>query len=184
MKNENKDIKLKEYLAQIGFNDDDIDYILKYTINEIDRDILHEKIKYLIYLGLEARQIRIIIEEDLTFATESLELIKYNGDLLKKYLNEQELICALEVTPELLTVEKGCLEQNINLLKLVIDKEDYLKIIMQDRGEILTYKPDYLSDKFTFFVKNGLKDKILNIIIQNIEIFDLDNDEIDIKSLK
>ena len=58
MKNENKDIKLKEYLAQIGFNDDDIDYILKYTINEIDRDILHEKIKYLIYLGLEARRRR------------------------------------------------------------------------------------------------------------------------------
>ena len=33
-------------------------------------------------------------------------------------------------------------------------------------------------------MKIQYKDKILNIIIQNIEIFDLDNDEIDIKSLK
>ncbi len=55
---------------------------------------------------------------------------------------------------------------------------------MQDRGEILTYKPDYLSDKFSFFINNGLKDQILKIIIENVEIFDLENYEINLEELK
>ena len=59
-----------------------------------------------------------------------------------------------------------------------------LKIVIEDRGELLTYKPDYLSDKFTFFVSEGLKESILKIIIDNVEVFDLDNDEIDIEELK
>ena len=81
-------------------------------------------------------------------------------------------------------MKHGELEQNINLLKLVIDNEEYLKIIMQDRAEILTYRPNYLSDKLSFLINNGLKEKILTIIIQNVEIFDLDNNEIDIEKLK
>ena len=59
-----------------------------------------------------------------------------------------------------------------------------MKIIIQDRGEILTYKPDYLSDKFSFLINNGLKENILKILIENIEIFELDNDEINIEDLK
>ncbi len=175
---------IKQYLNKIGFSSDDIDSILEYTTNEIDRNVLHEKIKYLISLGLNATQIRIIIEEDLTFITEELELIKDNVEVLKKYLNEDEIKNALEVTPELLTMKKGELQQNIRLLNIVIENEEYLKIIIQDRGEILTYKPDYLSDKFSFLINNGLKDKILDILIQNIEIFDLENEEINLKKLK
>lgn len=175
---------IENYLEKIGFDKEDIDSILEYTTNEIDRKVLHEKIKYLISLGLNATQIRIVIEEDITFITEELELIQNNGELLKKYLNEDEIKIALEVTPELLTMKKGELEQNIRLLNLVIENDEYLKIIMQDRGEILTYKPNYLSDKLSFFINNGLKDKILDIIIQNIEVFDLENEEIDLKKLK
>lgn len=81
-------------------------------------------------------------------------------------------------------MKTGELEQNIRLLKLVIENEEAQKIILQDRGEILTYKPDYLSDKFSFFINNGLKENILKIIIENVEIFDLDNDEINIEELK
>ena len=181
---ENKDISIEEYLKKIGFDDEDISCILEYASNEIDRKVLHEKIKYLISLGLEARQIRIVIEEDITFVTEELEVIMANGEILKKYLNSEELKNALEVTPELLSMKKGELEQNIRLLSLVVENKEAQKIIFQDRGEILTYKPDYLSDKFSFFINNGLKENILKIIIEDVEIFDLENDEINIDELK
>lgn len=179
-----EEISIEDYLKKIGFDNEDIENILEYASNEIDRKVLHEKIKYLISLGLDARQVKIVIDEDLTFVTEELELIKSNGEILKKYLDKEEIKNALEVTPEFLTMKENELEQNINLLKLVITNKEAFKIILQDRGEVLTYKPDYLSDKFSFFVKNGLKDNILKIIIENVEIFDLDNDEIDLELLK
>lgn len=181
---EKQEITIKEYLRKIGFDEEEISSILEYASNEIDRKVLHEKIKYLISLGLDARQIRIVIEEDITFVTENLETIVQNGDILKKYLNEEEIKNALEVTPEFLSMKKGELEQNIRLLNLVVEDRESQKIIIQDRGEILTFKPDYLSDKFSFFINNGLKDQILKIMIENVEIFDLENDEINIEELK
>lgn len=179
-----ENITINDYLKKIGFEKEDIEYLLEYASNEIDSKILHEKIKYLISLGLNARQIRIIVEEDITFVTEELELIKNNGEILKKYLDLEEISNALEVTPELLTMKENDLERNIKLLSLVITDKEALKIILQDRGEIVTYKPDYLSDKFSFLVNNGLKENILKIIIENVEIFELDNDEIDLEELK
>ncbi len=181
---EKQEITIKEYLRKIGFDEEEISSILEYASNEIDRKVLHEKIKYLISLGLDARQIRIVIEEDITFVTENLETIVQNGDILKKYLNEEEIKNALEVTPEFLSMKKGELEQNIRLLNLVVEDRESQKIIIQDRGEILTFKPDYLSDKFLFFINNGLKENILKIIIENVEIFDLDNSEINLDELK
>lgn len=180
----NKSISIQEYLRKIGFDNEEIDTILEYARNEIDRRILYEKIKYLISLGLDVRQIRIVIEEDITFVTEKLEIITENGEILKTYLNKEELKNALEVTPEYLTMPDGELERNIRLLNLVIPDKETQKLIIQDRGEILTYKSDYLSDKLSFFVKKGLKENILKIIIENVEIFELDNDEIDIEKLK
>lgn len=178
------EISIEEYLKKIGFDKEETEYIMQYANNEIDKKSLHEKIKYLISLGLDARQIRIVIEEDITFVTTELKLIMENGTILKDYLNEDEIKNALEVTPELLTMKKGDLEQNIRLLAILIPDEKVQKIIIQDRGEILTYKPDYLSNKFSFFVENGLKESILKIIIENVEIFDLENNEINIDELK
>ena len=179
-----ENIGINEYLKKIGFDEEEIEEILEYANSEIDRKVLHEKVKYLISLGLEARQIRIVLEEDLLFMTEDIEMIKENGAFLVTILDEEEIKNTIETTPEILTVKKEDLERNYNLLKLVIPDEESLKIVIQDRGELLTYKPDYLSDKFTFFVSEGLKDNILKIIIDNVEVFDLDNDEIDLEELK
>ena len=115
---EKQEITIKEYLRKIGFDEEEISSILEYASNEIDRKVLHEKIKYLISLGLDARQIRIVIEEDITFVTEELNIISSNGNVLKQYLNEEELKNAIEVTPELLSMKEGELEQNIRLLKI------------------------------------------------------------------
>lgn len=175
---------MKDYLLKLGFEPDDIDYILTYASSESDSKALQEKIDYLINLGLSIRQIRIIFEEDITFVTESLEHIKDNIETLEKYLSNDEIIDTLEITPELLNLEKGRIERNINLLKMLIPEDEILKVIIQDKGEILTYKTDYLSDKLSFLVKNGLKDNILKIILENIEIFEQDNSEINLEELK
>ena len=60
-----ENIGINEYLKKIGFDEEEIEEILEYANSEIDRKVLHEKVKYLISLGLEARQIRIVLEEDL-----------------------------------------------------------------------------------------------------------------------
>lgn len=179
-----ENIGIDEYLKKIGFEQEEIEEIVEYANSEIDKKVLHEKVKYLISLGLEPRQIRIILEEDLLFVTEEFNTIEANGNILLKYLNKEEIKNTLEVTPELLTLNAEELERNINLLKLVITNEETLKIVLQDRGELLTYKSDYLSDKLTFFVSQGLKENILKIIIENVEVFELDNDEIDVEELK
>lgn len=181
---ENKEVSLEEYLEKLGFDQDGIDNIMTYANNDIDKKSIHEKIDYLISIGLSPNAILNIIEEDLTFVTVDLEAIKENVETLQKYLNQEEYMEALELTPELLTMNNEDLEKNIKLIGILYPNIDTVKIIIQDRGEILTYKPDYLSKKLEFFINNGLKDRILNIIIENIEVFDLENDEIDIEELK
>lgn len=181
---ENDNVSISEFLEGIGFSQEDIDDILVYATNETDKKVLLEKLKYLVSIGYDADSITTILEEDITFMTEPLELIKANVAVLSKFLEPPEIIRATDVTPELLTIPEGELDKNISLIGILFNDIDTVKIIIQDRGEILTYKPDYLSDKLTFFVNNGLKNKILSIIIENAEVFDLDNNEIDVEELK
>jgi hypothetical protein len=53
-----------------------------------------------------------------------------------------------------------------------------------DRMEIFTYDPDYLSIRLAYLIKKALKYEIYNIIINNIEIFEENIEEIDIENLK
>ena len=64
--------------------------------------------------------------------------------------------------------------------------EETVNVILRDRIEILTYNTDYLSKRLAYLVENGLKDKIETIILSRIEIFDLEDDEIEfeVKDLK
>ena len=88
-------LSIEEYLKVVGFEPEDIEMIMEYGVNEIDKESLHEKIKYLISLGLDPRRIRIVIEEDITFVTEEISLIVNNGTFLKSILSEEELIDCL-----------------------------------------------------------------------------------------
>jgi len=179
-----KEANLEEYLKKLGFDQDGIENVLLYANNELDKKSIQEKIDFLISIGLNPNVILNIIEEDLTFVTVDLDTIKRNVETLQKYLNQEEFVEALELTPEFLTMNNEDLEKNIKLIGILYPNIDTVKIIIQDRGEILTYKPDYLSKKLEFFINNGLKDRILNIIIENVEVFDLENDEINIEELK
>lgn len=178
------ELSLEEYLNKLGFDEETTEMIMSYSVNDIDKEVLHEKIKYLISLGLDPRRIRIVIEEDMTFVTEEISVIVKNGEFLKGYLNPEELLDTLEVTPELLTVKEGYIEENIRLLNLIVTDKEVLKMLILDRGELLTFKPKYLSEKLSYLIENGLKDKLVKILIEEIEIFDLDNDEIDLDYLR
>lgn len=179
----NKD-ELKNYLKKIKFSDSSIEDILDIVHNDIDCNVLHEKIKYLISLGLEARVIRIIIEEDPMFIIEDVSQISKNVNILKKYINASDLLIIVEVTPEILTMKDNSLEENINLIKIVIQDEENLKIIIKDSSEILTYNTNYLVERLEFLIKNGLKEKMNDILLTNLEIFELDEAEINIQKLK
>lgn len=182
MKN-NKEI-LETFLKKIKFKDDEIIEILNLVDNDIDIQALFDKIRFLADLNLHKRVIRIIVEENPFFLTDEISLIKENVSILNKYATLEEIAIILEVTPEILSMKQGDLEQNLKLIKIISNNEENFKIILKDRGEVLTYNPDYLSKKLEFLVKNGLKENIENIIISNMEIFDLENDEIDLKKLK
>ena len=177
-------LSIEEYLKVVGFEPEDIAMILEYGVNEIDKESLHEKIKYLISLGLDPRRIRIVIEEDITFVTEEISLIVNNGTFLKSIMSSEELIDCLEVTPELLTVKEGYIEENMKLLNLIVTDKEVLKMLILDRGELLTYKPKYLSEKLSYLIENGLKDKLIKILIEEIEIFDEENEDIDLDYLR
>ena len=51
-------------------------------------------------------------------------------------------------------------------------------------SEILSFNTNYLEKRLEFFIKNGLKDKIKNIILNRIEAFEDAEDEIDLEELK
>lgn len=176
--------KLKEYLSILGFEGKEIDGILEQVDTEIDVKMLHEKIKFLIKIGLDKNIIGIIIDENLLFLTSDLETIEKNVKVLQKYLSKDEVINAIEITPELITLLQNTLQTNLNMLNIIIEDSKLVKEIIINNGEILLYNTNYLQKRFEFFIKNGLKEKIRSFIIENIELFDVEENEIDIEELK
>ena len=50
--------------------------------------------------------------------------------------------------------------------------------------EILTFNTDYFEKRLEFFIKNDLKDQIKDIILNDIEAFEDEEDEIDLEDLR
>ena len=51
-------------------------------------------------------------------------------------------------------------------------------------AEILSFNTDYLEKRLEFFIKNGLKDNIKDIILKYFDALEDEEDEIDIELLK
>ena len=141
-----------DYLKNIGFTQNEIQDLIEEVQNDIDTKVLHEKIKYLISLGLDARQIRIVIEENPLFITEDLEMMIKNMCIILKYLSKEDIPICLEVSPEIITLNEGFLKENINLMKNYVNDEE-LKVLLLDRGEVFTFIPDYLKKRIDFIKK-------------------------------
>lgn len=175
--------ELKEFLKKTGFNTEEIEDISELVDNEIDIKELEKKIVYLRSLNCDSRIIRIIIEENILFLTTELEEMEKVINFIKEKGLEEYIDNILEVNPDILSVSVDTLRRNENLLKMMIPENKFF-ILLRDRIEILTYNSDYLADRLAFFVKNGLKDKINQIILTQIELFDLEENEIEIEKLK
>lgn len=176
---------LEEVLRKIKFNEEEIEDIKESVENEIDMKELCAKIIYLHDLNCSARIIRIIIEENILFLSTELKDIEAVVNFIKEKGLEEYLENMLEVNPDLISEPVEKLRRNENLLKLMLSEEK-MKVILRDRIEILSYNTDYLSKRLAYLVENGLKDKIETIILSRIEIFDLEDDEIEfeVKEMK
>ncbi len=174
---------LKIFLKQIGFEKEDIEDISELVNNEIDTKELYKKVEYLKEIGCEARVIRIVIEENILFLSTELEEMKKVISFLKANDLEEYIVNLIEVNPEILSVSAETLNRNVNLIKMMVS-DDKIKILLRDRIELFTYNTDYLSQRLAFLVNNGLKEKIGKLILMQIEIFELEEDEIEIEELK
>lgn len=165
------------YLKKIGFSDYEIENLMSQIQNQIDVKVLHEKIKYLISVGLDARQIRIILEENPLFITEDVENVVKNMCVLLEYIPKNSIPECLEITPEIITLDEGNLKKDIELLEKYVNKNE-LKLLLIDRGEIFTFIPKFLKERIEYIKNINKNISIFDLIINNIEIFELEEDEI------
>ena len=89
----------------------------------------------------------------------------------------------VEINSELLSTSDKVMSENYKLLKVLMSEREILNLLKID-SEILSFNTDYLEKRFEFFIKNGLKDKIKTIILNKIEAFEDEEDEIDLEELK
>ena len=176
-------MELEKYLESLGFGEDEIDEIMIYAGNDIDVAGIKNKVDFLNSLKCSSRVIRIIIEENPLFLLTELEEIKKVVAYLKEKGLEEYITDILEVEPEFISTKIDVIRKNEEILKLIVS-EAHMNILLRDRTIIFTYNNDYLANRLRLLVENGLKDKIAKIILNNIEIFDLEDDEIDFEELK
>lgn len=123
-----------------------------------------------------------IITENPLFLTTTLETVKNNVNFLKN-IKLENISKILEINPELLSTSDKTMSENYKLLKILMAEKDLINMLKID-CEILTFNTDYFEKRLEFFIKNDLKDYVKDIILNDIEAFEDEEDEIDLESLK
>ena len=175
-------MELEKYLEGLGFGESEIDEIMIYAGNDIDVSGIKNKVEYLNSLKCSSKVIRIIIEENPLFLLTELDEIKKVIEYLKEKGLEEYITEILEMEPEFVSTKIEVIKKNEEILKLIVP-ESNIKILLRDRTVIFTYNNDYLANRLRLLVEHGLKEKIARIILNYIEIFDLEDDEIDFEEL-
>ena len=174
--------ELKKYFDELNYEESLQKEILETVENEKDIESLYEKIKFLNKIGVPAEGIEMIFNENPLFITTTLETVKNNVNFLKN-INLENIPRTLEINPELLTTSDKTMSENYKLLKILMSEKDLANMLKID-CEILTFNTDYFEKRLEFFIKNGLKEAIKNIILNDIESFEDEEDEIDLDELK
>ena len=174
-KEEEKKILLEEKF-------DSYEDILQYVDDEKDIESLADKIKFLKKNGLENEDIELVLSENPLFLTSDLETIKRSANFFKS-IGLKNLSQVYNMNPELLSVSDSQMSENYKLLKLLMSEKELINMLNID-AEILSFNTNYLGRRLEFFVKNGLKDKIKDIILNSIESFEDEEDEIDLDTLR
>lgn len=172
--------ELEKFLIKEKF--DSYEDILQYVDDEKDIESLADKIKFLKNNGLENEDIELVLSENPLFLTSNLETVKRSVNFLNS-IGLKNLSQVTNMNPELLSVSDKTMSENYKLLKLLINEKELINMLNID-AEILSFNTDYLGRRLEFFVKNDLKDRIKDIILNNIEAFEDEEDEIDLNMLK
>lgn len=123
-----------------------------------------------------------VISENPLFLTTTLETVKNNVNFLKN-INLENISRTLEINPELLSTSDKTMSENYKLLKILMSEKELANMLKID-CEILTFNTDYFEKRLEFFIKNDLKDNIKDIILNDIEAFEDEEEEIDLEDLK
>ena len=174
--------ELKKYFDELNYDESLQVEMLENVENEKDIESLYEKIKFLSKVGVPAEGIDMIISENPLFLTTTLDTVKNNVNFLKN-INLENIPRTLEINPELLSTQDKTMSENYKLLKILMSEKDLANMLKID-CEILTFNTDYFEKRLEFFIKNDLKDSIKDIILNDIEAFEDEEDEIDLEELK
>lgn len=174
--------ELKKYFEELNYDESLQVEILESVETEKDIESLYEKVKFLNKTGVPAEGIEMIFNENPLFFSTTLENVKNCVNFLKN-INLENIPRTLEINPELLSTQDKIMSENYKLLKILMSEKDLANMLKID-CEILTFNTDYFEKRLEFFIKNGLKDSIKNIILNDIEAFEDEEDEIDLKELK
>lgn len=174
--------KLKSLLEELKYNESNINDILELVDNEKDIESLYNKIEFLSRNGVSQEGVDIILSDNPLFLTTDLDTVKRSVNFLKN-IKLENVANILEINSELLSTSDQIMSENYKLLKILMPEKEVLNMLKID-SEILSFNTNYLEKRLEFFIKNGLKDKIKNIILNNIEAFEDEEDEIDLEELK
>ena len=174
--------ELKKYFEELNYDENFQSEIIESVETEKDIESLYEKIKFLNKTGVPAEGMEMIFNENPLFITTTLETVKNNVNFLKN-INLENIPRTLEINPELLSTQDKTMSENYKLLKILMSEKDLANMLKID-CEILTFNTDYFEKRLEFLIKNGLKDAIKNIILNDIEAFEDEEDEINLEELK
>ena len=174
--------ELKKYFDELNYSENIQREILESVETEKDIESLYEKIKFLNKNGVPAEGIEMLFNENPLFITTSLETVKNNVNFLKN-INLENIPRTLEINPELLSTSDKTMSENYKLLKILMSEKELANMLKID-CEILTFNTDYFEKRLEFLIKNGLKDNIKDIILNDIEAFEDEEDEINLEELK
>ncbi len=174
--------KLKSFLEELKYDENSINEILELVDNEKDIESLYNKIEFLNKNGVNQEGIDIILSDNPLFLTTDIDTVKRSVNFLKN-IKLENIANVLEINSELLSTSDQIMSENYKLLKILMPEKEVLNMLKID-SEILSFNTNYLEKRLEFFIKNGLKDKIKNIILNRIEAFEDAEDEIDLEELK
>lgn len=174
--------ELKKLLENLKYDESNINDILELVDNEKDVESLYNKIEFLNKNGVSQEGIDIILSDNPLFLTTDLDTVKRSVNFLKN-IKLENIANILEINSELLSTSDQVMSENYKLLKILMSEKEILNMLKID-SEILSFNTNYLEKRLEFFIKNGLKDKIKNIILNRIEAFEDEEDEIDLEELK
>lgn len=174
---------LKEYLKDCGLKYENIEDVLKNAKNDEDIKEIYHKILYLEELKCNSEGIKKIFTGNPLIISTDLEKIKELVEYLKSKGVEENVSSLLEAYPNILDIPVWMIKKNEELLENYIPKEK-MSTLVKDRTEIFMYNNDYLENRIDFLIDNSLENKLENIIMEDIGIFDLREEEIDVKALR